>query len=48
VPASVLYAYRTALPRWKRLEALAAAAADGAPPPQDEAVFAELASRRQG
>lgn len=46
IPNSALFPYRAAQPRWKRVESLAAAALDGAPPPDEATVFADLAARR--
>ena len=46
VPASALHAYRESQPRWRRLDAVASAARDGAPEPAEDAIFAELAARR--
>jgi hypothetical protein len=45
VPASALHAYREAQPRWRRLDAVATTARDGAPEPGEDAVLAEIAGR---
>jgi hypothetical protein len=47
IPASALYAYRTEQARWKRLQTVTMAAADGAPAPEEAAIFAEIALRRR-